>query len=119
MSNVVPVQTKLSPLNEYETQGDFSLINTLMKNPRYDIPEHLRKKVIQSAENSLDSLEASDATKLAAARLILEADKRNIEIMKLIIPQQHVHKNVKELPTEELEAIILEAHDKLIAKEER
>jgi len=112
MSNVVPAHTKLSPLG-FATQGDFQLVNNLLKNPRYEIPEHLRKKVIASAEGALDNHDASDATKLAASRVILEADKRNLDVIKLIVPKQHVHREVKDLPTEELEAVVIEAYNRL------
>lgn len=113
--NAVPQHTKITPY-EFKEQGDFQLVNKLLQNPRYDIPEHLRKKVIGSAEHSLDSPESSVACKLAAARLILEADKRNLELIKLVIPKVIIHKEIKDHTTEELEAIVVEAYDKIEKK---
>lgn len=111
--NTVPIQTKVSPVtNQFSTQADFSMINTLLANPRYNIPERLRNKVIQSADNVISSEESTDAAKLAASRLVLEADKRNLELIRLVMPKHHVHHNVKDMSTEELVEVIQNAAER-------
>lgn len=87
---------------DYSTRQDFSLVEKLLRNPRYKIPEHLRDKIINSAENILDSGESTPQTKLQAAKMLLEADKTNLRLIELIVPKQIEHFNVKNRTDEEL-----------------
>lgn len=105
MSNVVPVQTKITDTLDFRSQGDFDMVTTLLKNPRYKVPERLRQKIMDHAEGVIDNINdsATLSEQNAACKMILEADKRNIDIVKMCIPKQHVHTHVSELSDRELE----------------
>lgn len=113
MSNVIPHNAKISSDLEIQTVGDFHLINTLLeKNPRYNIPKHLREKVVRSCERILDyPNNAGDAKidklQLLANKVLLECDKRNTDIVKMAIPKQVIHREAKDLTDEELTAEVI------------
>lgn len=88
--------------HDYLDKQDFSLVERLLKTPRYKIPEHLRDKIITSAGNILDSREVDEKTRLSAAKLILEADRTNIKLIELMVPKKVEHYNVKDRTDEEL-----------------
>ena len=73
-----------------------------MRTPRYSIPEHLRNKIMASVETALDDPEAPHSQKLAAARVALEADKVNLELLKLALPKKVHHFDIKAASNEEL-----------------
>jgi hypothetical protein len=105
MSNVVPRQTKISHDHNFQLEGDYHLIHTLLKNnPLYEIPKHLRGKILGHCSDTLASAEASVSEKTMAARVVLECDKRNIDIVKMAMPKHVVHHNAEDLTDEELKA---------------
>ena len=91
---------------EYQGKADFNVVKRLMEDPRYEIPRHLRNKVLQQAEDCMDSEKTSFGDRLAAGRLVLECDKRNIELVKLAMPKVVIHKDAKDYTDEELEALV-------------
>ncbi len=110
MSNVVPAHTKLDcQQNEFNSVGDMNMITTLLRNPRYKIPEHLREKVIGTADNILNNANASVAEAISAAKLVLEADKVNVALIKLAVPKKIEHFNPRQATTEELIEVIKKA----------
>ena len=110
MSNVVPAKTKLAhQQNEYNSVGDMNMVTTLLKNPRYVIPDHLRKRVIGTAESILSNVNATVAEAISAAKLVLEADKVNVALIKLQVPKQIEHFNARNATTEELVEVIKKA----------
>lgn len=78
-----------------------AIVEQLLHKPRYNIPEHLRQKVLDEAEAILTDGQDS-SLKIKAMRVILEADKRNLDIARMLIPQMHIQTNVKNITTEEL-----------------
>ena len=97
---------------EFDSLADMDLVQKLLKNPLYDIPERLRKKILGGAEKLMDKFsigESSDAAFIAARRLVLEADKRNLALVKMVIPKKIEHKVVKDYTTEELVQLVREA----------
>lgn len=109
MSNVVPLQSKISSDSSLQTQGDFGLINQLLKNPRYKIPEHLRENVINCCDEVIKKKDSPDATKLAACRTVLLADRHNLEMIKLAMPTKIEHYNPQQATDEELIEVLKEA----------
>ena len=100
----------VSPVpNQFGTLADMRLINDLMKNSRYEIPEHLRHQVISSAGKIIENPESRNAEVLAASKVILEADKRNMEMVKMCMPKVNVNFNPKQATTEELETVVRRA----------
>ena len=98
-----------SPGNQFETVDDFALVAQLMDNsPRYKIPLQLREKVIGCIEKCItDEKEEIDInTKFQAIKLMLLADKQNLDLIKLAMPKTIVHKNVKDLSDDELQALV-------------
>jgi len=98
--------------SDYHSVNDMTMVHGLMKNPRYNIPDNLRDKIIKTAGQLLDS-DIEDpvkkaSTQLAAAKVLLEADKRNIDIVRLSMPQKHMHINVQQASTEQLQAQLKE-----------
>lgn len=91
-------------ITEYNSPEDVQMVLSLMKNPRYNIPEHLRNKIIDGASILLK--DSDSKVFFDAAKIILEMDKRNIDYLKLIIPKQVKHTHVREKSTEELYAIV-------------
>jgi len=91
---------------------DYSLISTLFRNSRYQIPERLRGKIMQSIESTLDTA-ADDKTKLAAIKVALEADKRNVEYLRLVVPRKVEHYNPDQKTSEELKRDIQAALERL------
>ena len=103
MSNVVPVQTKVAPYG-FTMQGDLELLHTLLKhNSLYDIPDHARESIINDCTAVLKDTQATVATRIAASKVLLECDKRNIDMLKMVVPKQVIHRTVTEMTTEELE----------------
>lgn len=100
--NAVPMKTQISPDLTFETEGDLQMVHTLLKNPRYKIPERLRDKIMKAAEDTIDNSNATTAEINTACKLILEADKRNIDLVKLAMPKQVIHRHVSQYSDEEL-----------------
>lgn len=112
MSNVISHNSKFSSsTSTYRTVGDFDLVRKLLQDAPYNIPPHARDLIINQAIEIIENPNASEAQKLSAAKLILEADKRNIDVVKLAMPQRHEHIEVKEMSDEDLEAAISEVYD--------
>ncbi len=107
------MDTALTPLSasphDFQTKDDFALINTLMRSSRYDIPERLRKKIIGMASNKIEDESAEFPDQLSAAKLILECDKRNMDLLKIAMPTKVEHLNVQKASTEVLREAITEA----------
>lgn len=103
---------KVTPQEEYSAEGDFALVNRLLKNPRYNIPEHLRSKMVRSAEEVLDYSE-SDVTKVQAIKVLNELDKRNIELVKMAMPKQHIHRPAKEMTDAEIIEVIQQTAEQM------
>ena len=112
MSNVVPAFTKMSNslTARPETEAEYQMICTLLeKNPRYEIPRHLREQVVGSCAKVLAYPNGNcdsklDKLKLIAGKLLLECDKRNLDIVKMSIPKHVVHHNVEEFTDEQLQS---------------
>ena len=102
-----------SDSTEFETQADFNLVHKLLKNSLYDIPSEYRTAVLQSAARVLTDSNIPAITQLAAGRVILECDKRNLELVKIAMPKKTISRNVGEMTSEELTRIILEAASKI------
>ncbi len=89
--------------SEYRTAADFSLVYKLLEQgTRYKIPEFIRDRVIQGAAETLGDPEATYRDKNAAAKVILLADKHNIELVKMALPKRTEHTSIKSLTDEEL-----------------
>lgn len=116
MAQIIAKNTQVSSLtSEFRTVGDFALVHQLLKrHSLYNIPQHLRQSIVDQAAETLDPLNAAtDSEKIAAAKLLLEMDKRNIDLIKIAMPQKHEHIQVKDASDEELEAMIIEAHKRI------
>jgi hypothetical protein len=97
---------------DFRTIGDFDLVRSLLKKfSLYDIPDHARSLVINQAIQTLEDPETSAALKMSASKLLLEADKRNIDLVKLAMPQKHEHIEVKQMSDEALEMELINIHD--------
>ncbi len=88
------------------TEGDFNLINQLLKSPRYNIPEHLRQKVVSCIEKALDDSENSTKLKLDAIKTLSNLEKHNIDLVKLAMPKKIETFNPKQLNDEELREMV-------------
>jgi hypothetical protein len=88
--------------SDFSTEGDFALVNRLLQNPRYAIPEHLRHKMIKCAESVIDANDTKHETKLKAIQTLSTMDKHNIDIVKLAMPKKVEHSDVKSISDEEL-----------------
>lgn len=115
MAQIIAKNTQVSPLtSEFRTVGDFALVHQLLKkHSLYNIPQQLRQSIVDQAANTLDDLEATDSEKMAAAKLLLEMDKRNIDLIKIAMPQKHEHMQVRDASDEELKTMIIEAHARI------
>lgn len=86
---------------DYRTVSDFQMIhNLLTKHATYKIPEHLRKRVITRAGQALES--DDDKLAMTAAKVLLAADKHNLDIIKVAMPKRVEHVNVSKLNDREL-----------------
>jgi len=115
MSNILPRDSKVtSDQQSYRTVADFNLVRKLMQeNALYEIPQHLRETLIEQSGTVLQSTKSTDAEKLSAAKLLLEADKRNIDLIKTIIPKKVEHFNARDATDAELVEIIQDAQGRL------
>jgi len=93
--------------HNFQLAGDYNIITKLLRSdPLYNIPSHLRDKIINHCQNTLDA-DADSATvseKTAASKVVLECDKRNIDIVKMAMPKHVVHHNVEDYSDDELKA---------------
>lgn len=64
------------------------MLNQLLKNPRYCIPDRLRFKVVQSIETLLDDVNTPPPTLIKAMQVLATLDKLNIEIAKTVMPKR-------------------------------
>lgn len=106
----------MSSPGEFDSIADMGMVRKLLRDPLYDIPERLRDKVLKGAETLVDRFTNGDETAaafIAASRLVLEADKRNLDLIKMVIPKRVEHKEVIQFTTQELEQIVREAHKRL------
>lgn len=114
---------KRSPLaptqSDYHSSSDMGMIHNLLKtHSLYNIPNHLRAKVIKTADRIMDDEDPRAA--ITGARVILECDKRNIDVVKLAIPKKVEVRNIQEQTTEELHQLLkdtLRDHPELIPVE--
>ena len=103
MFPVLPKDQEVSPgSSELRTMGDFALVNRLLANPRYKIPEHLRDKVVNQIENVLDDPESKNVLKLRAIDTLTKLDKQNLELIKLSMPKKVEHFDPKKMNDEKL-----------------
>ena len=79
-----------SNVPEEETLRDFALIKQLLNNTTYEVPEHKRKKLIDSIFSVLDIPEVSIKNIIRVAQLILQMDNHNLAMVKLAIPRKVV-----------------------------
>lgn len=107
--NVVPDPTKISSeLSTYRTVGDFELIHTLLReHSLYKIPQGLRASIVESINDVMEDPDSSLGQKLAASKLVLEMDKRNLDVIKIAMPQKHEHRQVTDLSDDELKVELL------------
>lgn len=84
---VMPIRTEVSP-HDYQTSADFKLINQLLKNPRYDIPEHLRHKVISSIDGIISNPDNNPKLQLDAIKTLAALDKINTDIVRAVMPKR-------------------------------
>lgn len=102
----------LATQGEFNSVADMGMVRRLLKDPLYNVPERLRDKILSGAEKLMDSFtegKTTEAAFIAAARLVLEADKRNLDLIKMVIPKKVEHREVKDFTTVELEVIVKEA----------
>ena len=85
-----------------QSEGDFGIINRLLKNPRYNIPEHLRSKAVASIEATFDDPENNTAIKLKAVQCLAMLDKHNIDLVKMAIPKKIEYITPSKMSDEEL-----------------
>ena len=88
--------------SELRSLGDYQLVKSLLNNPRYNIPERLRKKAITCIEDALDNVQSDDKLKLTAVKVLSELDKRNIELVKMSMPKRVEHFDPRKANDEEL-----------------
>ena len=93
--------TTVSP-HDYRTSADFGMVNKLLKNPRYEIPERLRHKVITSIERIVDSPETDSKMTLDAIKTLSMLDKINVELVKSVLPKRVEQTPVRQLTDEML-----------------
>lgn len=97
----------------FETQEDFDMVHRLLRNSLYKIPEAYRTAVLNSAARVLNDENAPAIIQLAASRVILECDKRNLDMVKIAMPKKVISRSVTELTTDELQHMILEAAERI------
>ena len=102
----------VSPTSDYNTTGDFQLINKLLQNPRYEIPERLRQKVIGCIDKVIsddaDSKGVSIQTQLQAIRVLAQLDKHNLDVIKLAMPHKVETTNITKLDDSDLQNLVVE-----------
>lgn len=101
MSNVVP--RPISPdSSTYRTVADFDLVRKLITDHSlYKIPPGVRELIIEQAGEVLET--GTDAQKLSAAKLLMEADKINLGLVKIAMPHKVEQITVRDMSDEELE----------------
>jgi len=98
--------------SDLKTEGDFNLVNRLLRNPRYEIPERLRNKAINCIEDAIDA--DHDVTiKLKAIQTMSALDKHNIDIVKIAAPKRIEQIDPRKLNDEELLKMVREVVKKL------
>lgn len=98
-----------SEQEHFRTQAEFSMVRKLLTTPRYEIPEHLRKQLVEDAADVSKNCE-DPKTRIAAMRVLAELDKINVEIVKISMPKrvEHTHR-AADLTMEELEDLARKA----------
>ena len=98
--------------SDIKTEGDFNMVNRLLRNPRYEIPERLRRKSIQCIEDALDQ-DNDIQIKLKAIQTMSQLDKHNIDIVKIAAPKRIKQIDPRKLNDEELLKMVREVVKKL------
>ena len=114
---VVPKHSS-SETRRYQTADDFDLVTRLLENtPGYEIPQEARKAIIYECQKAITSETSagpwdsgiSMTDKLAAMRVILMADKHNLDMVKVVMPRkQEVTINCQKLSDQDLKAMAKE-----------
>lgn len=99
--------------SDLRTADDFTLINQLLKNPRYVIPERLRNKAISCIEGALDDDGNDIALKLKAIQTMSQLDKHNIDLVKIAAPKRIEQIDPRKCNDEELLKLVKEVVKKL------
>jgi len=103
MNDILPVDTIVSPnSSELSTIADYNILNGLLKNPLYKIPEELRVKAIGCLEATIDDASAKTTLKLKAIGAMINMDKHNLDLVKIAMPKKIEHINPRELNDEQL-----------------
>jgi len=93
----------ISPISsEFRTEGDYAIVRKLLQNPRYEIPERLRRKVVGEIERTVDDEEADPNLKMRAISVLAQLDKHNIELVKLSMPKRIERVDPKKMDDEKL-----------------
>lgn len=106
----------ISNVPEQETLRDFQLIKDLMRHGGYEIPEHLRHKIINKISQTLDQ-ELKPEEFVSTVSLILRMDEHNLKMVSMAIPKKvmthNTHTNARSLSDEALLEAIQEVVKKL------
>lgn len=84
----------------FNTSADLDIVHQLLKKPRYNIPEELRERIITKSGEILESKDPKEA--IMAAKIVLEADKRNMELLKMVVPKKTEIRDCRKMSDEEL-----------------
>ena len=98
--------------SDIKTEGDFNMVNRLLRNPRYEIPERLRQKSVQCIEDALDA-DHDITIKLKAIQVMSQLDKHNIDIVKIAAPKRIEQIDPRKLDDEELLKMVKQIVKKL------
>jgi len=104
MDGLGPTQIVSSESTQFSTEADMQIVRTLLRDPLYKIPEHIRDTIVTESAKMLGG--DSPKFKAIGARLLLEMDKRNLELLRLVVPRKVEHIDVKQKTTAELIEIV-------------
>lgn len=97
---------------ELKVKEDFDLVNKLLRDPLYKIPDHLRQLVVESAGEILADPGSDSSVRIAASRTVLAMDKTNLDMIKLVMPRRVEQKTdieIKDQSTEDLLKLVKDA----------
>lgn len=110
-SEVKPVSHNPS---DFRTESDYDLLQRLLADPIFKIPEHLPQKIMNEISIVMDDPNIEHTTKISAINTIIKLQKLNLDAVKMVMPHRtETVVDVRKLTDEELMEQLSKVHDRI------
>lgn len=72
----------------------------------WPISEQVKQEAIESCQRIINNPDSDPSLKQKAIANIIKMDRNNISILQTIMPKQHIHRDVRDIPDEDLDLLL-------------